>query len=305
MQLANIRKNRRYVKKINDTITGYTLLLPTLILFIVFTAYPFFHAFYVSLTRWDGFTEPVFVGLDNFRRMRNDPIVWSALRNNMVFMVFTCAIKVVLGFIMAVFLREKFKGRAFFRVIFFMPVIMSFVAVGLIWRFIFNPNFGLVNGFLFDLGITTPGDPILWLGNPRLAMGILIFVDIWRWTGYHIVLFLAGLQTIPNELYEAAAVDGASEWHKMRYITIPMMKGMTVMNLVFCMTGALSVFDLVMVMTLGGPYNSTQVIALYTYEIAFGARSQFGYATAINIMLFFVILFITLVLIKIMNRGKD
>jgi ABC-type sugar transport system permease subunit len=305
MQISKTRKAKKYVKRRNDMFAAYALLFPTLLLFIIFTAYPFFYAFYISLTRWDGFTEPIFIGLDNFRRMINDPIVWLALRNNMVFMVFTCFFKVLLGFIIAIFLRDKFRGSSFFRVIFFMPVIMSFVAVGLIWRFIFNPNFGLVNGFLFDLGITTPDDPILWLGSPILAMAILIFVDIWRWTGYHVVLFLAGLQTIPNELYEAAAIDGANERAKIRYITLPMMKGMTMMNLVFCMTGALAVFDLVMVMTLGGPYNSTQVIALYTFQIAFGVRSQFGYATSINIMLFFVILFITLVLTKIMNKDRD
>jgi len=298
-------RTKKYIKSRSDLLTGYALILPTLFIFLILTAYPFVHAFYISMTRWDGFTEPLFIGLDNFRRIMSDDTVWSALRNNVVFMIFTSTLKVALGFMIAIFLRDKFRGVSFFRTIFFLPVVMSFVAVGLIWRFIFNPNLGLINGLLFQLGLSNPRDPILWLGNPTLAMFSIILVDVWRWTGFHVVLFMAGLQTIPNELYEAAVVDGATEWKKFLYITLPMMKGMTMTNFVFCLTGALSVFDLVMTMTAGGPYGSTRVIALYTYEIAFGARSQFGYATAINIMLFFFILIITLTLITLMNRNKD
>jgi len=298
-------RTKRYIKSRSDLLTGYALILPTLIIFVILTVYPFFHAFFISLTRWDGFTDPIFIGLDNFRRLLGDGNVWSALRNNFVFMIFTCLLKVGLGFMIAVFLRDKFRGVSFFRTIFFLPVIMSFVAVGLIWRFIFNPNFGLINGILFQLGVSLPRDPILWLGNPTLAMLSIILVDVWRWTGFHVVLFMAGLQTIPNELYEAAVVDGCTEWKKFRYITLPLMKGMTMTNFVFCLTGALSVFDLVMTMTGGGPYGSTRVIALYVYEIAFGASSLMGYATSINIMLFFFILIITLTLITLMNRNKD
>lgn len=294
----------RYSKKRADALTGYALVLPTLIIFIVFTVYPFLNAFYIALTKWDGFTEPVFIGLQNFRHLIGDANVWMCLKNNLVFMIFTCSIKVILGFIIAMFLRERFRGVTFFRAVFFMPVIMSFVAIGLLWKYIFNPNYGLINSILFAIGLTSPGNPITWLGDPNLAMGCIITVDIWRWTGYHMVLFLAGLQTIPNDLYEAAMVDGANEWEKIRFITLPQMKSMFLTNLIFCLTGALSVFDLIYTMTGGGPYNTTKVIAIYTYEISFGSKNQFGYATSINIMLFFLVLAITGFMIQWMNRMK-
>lgn len=296
---------RRYSKTRADALAGYGLVLPTLFLFLFLTVYPFFNAFYISLTQWDGFTEPIFVGLKNFRNLFADKMVWQTLQNNLVFMVFTCTIKVTLGFIIAMFLKEKFFGNTFFRAIFFMPVIMSFVAIGLLWNYIFNPNYGLINSVLFALGIMSPQNPITWTGDPNLAMMCVIIVDIWRWTGYHVVLFMAGLSTIPSELYEAAMVDGASDWNKTRYITIPQMRGMILTNLIFCLTGALSVFDLIYTMTGGGPYNKTKVIAIYTYEISFGSKNQFGYATSINILLFFIILIITTFLIRAMNKMKD
>ena len=284
---------------------GYALILPTLIVFFIFTVYPFFNAFYISLTRWDGFRDPIFIGLDNFLRLPADKTLWMTLRNNLVFMIFTCTFKVILGFITALFLKEKFKGVAAFRAIFFMPVIMSFVAIGILWKYIFNPNYGLINSALFAMGLSNPGAPVTWLGDPNLAMMCVIIVDIWRWTGYHTVLFLAGLQTIPNELYEASMVDGANEWRKMRFITIPRMKGMFMTNLIFCLTGALSVFDLIYTMTTGGPYNRTKVIAIYTYEISFGSKNQFGYATSINIMMFAIVLIITSIMIRAMNKLRD
>ncbi|HHY83370.1 MAG TPA: sugar ABC transporter permease [Clostridiales bacterium] len=296
---------QHYKKSLQDNVIAYTLVLPTLIFFVIFTVYPFLNAFIISLTKWDGFNDPVFIGINNFKKLINDKDVWNSLSKNLQFMVFTVSAKVILGFIIAFFLNQKFRGVTFFRAIFFMPVIMSFVAIGLLWKYIFNPNYGLINSILFKLGLSAPGNPITWLGDPSLAMWCIIIVDIWRWTGYHVVLFLAGLQTIPTEIYEAATVDGANEWQKVRHVTIPQMYGIILTNMIFCLTGALSVFDLIFTMTLGGPYNSTKTIALYVYETSFGARNQFGYATAINIFIFFIVLIITGVMIYLMNRARD
>jgi len=291
-------------RALQNNLNAYAFLLPTLILFCVFTVYPFFNAFYVSMTNWDGFTQAKFIGLNNFTRLMGDAKVWKYLGNNLQFGVFTVFFKVFLGFMIALFLNEKFRGVAFFRCVFFVPVMMSFVAIGMLWKWIYTPSSGLINSILFKLGMMNPSKPIAWLGDAKLAMYCIIVVDIWRWTGYHVVIFLAGLQTIPNELYEAAIVDGANDRQQLRYITLPQMYSITLTNMVFCMTGAVSVFDLIYTMTGGGPYNATKSIAIYVYEIAFGSSNKFGYATAINILLFFIILVITTFMIRWMNRVK-
>lgn len=293
-----------YTKRLRDNISAFVFLLPTLILFCAFTIYPFFNAFYIALCSWDGLTDIRFVGLANFRRLMNDFKVFDFLQHNLIFGLWTVLGKTVLAFIIALFLREKFKGVVFFRATFFLPVMMSFVAIGMLWKFILNPTSGLINSIGFKLGLFTPNTAPGWLGDPKLALGCIIMTDIWRWTGYHVVIFLAGLQSIPQDMYEAAMVDGASDFQQLIYITLPQMRVITLTNMIFCMTGAISVFDIVYTMTTGGPYNSTKVIALYVYEQAFGTNARMGYATAINIFLFFIILFITVFMMKLMNHAK-
>ncbi len=300
--LAHRRLSRNTLK---TNVAAYTFLLPTLMLFLVFTVYPFINAFIISMTNWDGFTDAEYVGLKNFVRLVNDAKVWKYLGHNLQFGVFTVVIKVFLGFVIALFLNEKFRGIAFFRAVYFVPVMMSFVAIGMLWKWIYSPSSGLINSILFKLNLMDQSNMITWLGNAKLAMYCIIIVDIWRWTGYHVVIYLAGMQTIPNELYEAAIVDGANDRQQLRYIIIPQMYSITLTNMIFCMTGAVSVFDLIYVMTGGGPYNMTKVIAIYVYETAFGSSNRFGYATAINILLFFIILIITTFMIKWMNRARE
>ena len=293
-----------YTKRLRDNSSAFVFLLPTLILFCAFTIYPFFNAFYIALCSWDGLTDVRFVGLANFKRLMNDSKVFDFLQHNLIFGLWTVLGKTVLAFIIALFLREKFKGVVFFRATFFLPVMMSFVAIGMLWKFILNPTSGLINSIGFKLGLFTPNTAPGWLGDPKLALGCIIMTDIWRWTGYHVVIFLAGLQSIPQDMYEAAMVDGASDFQQLIYITLPQMRVITLTNMIFCMTGAISVFDIVYTMTTGGPYNSTKVIALYVYEQAFGTNARMGYATAINIFLFFIILFITVFMMKLMNHAK-
>lgn len=288
-----------------DNLNAYLFLLPTLILFCVFTVYPFFNAFHIALCSWDGLTDIQFVGLANFKRLFNDSRVFEFLKHNLVFGFWTVLGKTVLGFVIALFLNEKFKGLAFFRATFFLPVMMSFVAIGMLWKFVLNPTSGLLNSIGMKLGLFQMNNAPGWLGDPKLALGCIIAADIWRWTGYHVVIFLAGLQAIPRDLYEAAMMDGASDWQQLIYITLPQMRVITLTNMIFCMTGAISVFDLIFTMTTGGPYNSTKVISLYVYEQAFGTNARMGYATAINIFLFFIILIITMFMMWLMNRAKE
>jgi raffinose/stachyose/melibiose transport system permease protein len=299
LKRGNMRK-----KWLRDNISAYTFLLPTLILFCVFTVYPFINAFVISMCKWDGLTQMQFVGLDNFRRLFNDKKVFTFLGHNLEFGFWTVLFKTVLGFVIALFLKERFKGTAFFRATFFMPVMMSFVAIGMLWQYIYNPASGLLNSIGISLGLYTNLTAPTWLGDASTALKCVAVVDIWRWTGYHMVIFMAGLQTIPNDIYEAAIVDGANERQQLWYITIPQMRGITLTNMIFCMTGAISVFDLIFTMTGGGPYNSTKTIALYVYEQAFSTTSRFGYATAINVFLFFIILIITSFMMKLMDIAE-
>lgn len=291
-------------KRMRDNMSAYLFLLPTLILFCMFTVYPFFNAFVISLCKWDGFTPMQYVGLDNFKRLFGDSKVFSFLGHNLVFGVWTVLLKTLLGFGIALLLKERFRGVSFFRATFFMPVMMSFVAIGMLWQYIYNPASGLLNSIGVALNIFGELNAPTWLGDAKLALGCIIVVDIWRWTGYHVVIFMAGLQTIPTEIYEAAVMDGASEPQQLWYITIPQMHVITLTNMIFCMTGAVSVFDLIYTMTSGGPYNTTKTIALYVYEQAFSTTARFGYATAINIFLFFIILLITVFMMRLMNVAR-
>ena len=284
-----------------NNITAYMLLSPALLLFAVFTFCPFLYGFFISLNQWDGFTDMKFVGMGNYADIFKDELFYGALGHNVLYAVGTVIGKVGIALIIALFLNRKFRGVTFFRVAFFLPVVMSFVAIGVLWQRIYDPNLGLLDMFLIKTGIIS--QPIEWLADPKLALWSLVIVDIWKWTGYHTVLFLAGLKTIPHDLYESSYIDGANGWKKFRYITFPQLMPVTLINITISLMGAFSVFDLVYIMTNGGPYHSTEVLLTYMYNITFGgADSNFGYGSAVAYILFAVILTITIIQTKIMNR---
>ncbi|MEG7531088.1 MAG: sugar ABC transporter permease, partial [Hungatella sp.] len=160
----------------------------------------------------------------------------------MIYAVGTVTVKLVLAFLIALILNKKLKGITAFRTIFFTPVVISFVAIGAVWTWIFNPTQGMLNGLLEAVGLMNPQNPIAWLGDPKYALLSVMVVDVWKWLGYHIVLFLAGLQTISGDLYESASIDGANGFQKMIYITIPQIKNVFYINLTFCLVGAFNVF---------------------------------------------------------------
>lgn len=292
-------------KKFKDNVSAYTFLFPAILIYIVFTIYPVAYGFIISLSQWDGFNDMKFVGLQNYKALLYDPLIPEYLSHNVIYAVGTITIKLSLAFVIAMLLNRKFKGVTFFRAVFFIPVVMSFVAIGILWTWMYNPNFGLINSLLIQLKIISPDKPLLWLADPKSSLMSLMIVDIWRWTGYHVVLFLAGLQTISESLYEAAEVDGASKFQQTRFITIPQLKSIFLINLTFSLIGAFSVFDTIYVMTKGGPYNSTHVIATYIYDTSFGSTNQFGYAAAISFMLFAIILVITIILVKAMKKASE
>lgn len=288
-----------------NTVAGYLFSLPALCMYLVFTVYPFFYGIYISFCEWGGFGTPEFIGISNYIRIFSDSKVFSALSHNAIYALGTVVIKLVFGFLIALILNKKLRGITAFRTIMFTPVVISFMAIGAMWVWILDPTMGLLNSFLTSIGLMDSNHVIAWLGDPKTALLSLMIIDLWKWMGYHIVLFLAGLQTIPSELYEAGEIDGANGIQKMFYITIPQIKNVFYMNLAFCLTGGFNVFDVVMSTTEGGPYGSTEVISKYIYDTSFGSTNQFGYAMSISMFVFVLMLIVTLIILRQMRRAEE
>jgi ABC-type sugar transport system permease subunit len=280
-------------------ISPYLWILPALLLYTVFKLAPLVGGFYLALLRWDGIEAPVYVGLRNFERMFGDIRLFGALWNNIQYALGTVVGKIVISLFIAVLLHQELRGRVIYRTALFMPVVMSFVVVGILWSWILNNEFGLVNNLLRSIQL--PFLALDWLGNPSIALFSLIIVDIWKWYGFHMVIFLAGLQAIPVELYDAARVDGASRWHQFTRVTLPMLGPVMVVNVTISLMGALNVFDIPYIMTEGGPANSTNVLALHTYLQAF-KFNRIGYGTALSYALITLVTIVALVQLRIMRN---
>jgi ABC-type sugar transport system permease subunit len=277
------------------------LLLPLIILFGAFTVYPFLYGIFISLHQWDGFGTQKFIGLNNYIHALTDKALYAAAIHNVQYALGTVTGKLLFSFLMALLMQRVFRGVTFFRAVFFVPVVFSTTTVGVLWGRIYDPILGLLDNFLMKIGIIS--EPILWLGEPKLAIWSLVIVDLWKWIGYHTVIFLAGLTTIPDELYESASIDGANALHKVFFITIPQMRGIILMNMTIALMGAFSVFDIVYIMTKGGPYKSTEVILTYMYNQTFEAgNTNYGYGSTIAMLLFLIILCITIIMNRQINR---
>jgi ABC-type sugar transport system permease subunit len=275
--------------------------LPALLLFGLFLVYPFFYGVYISFHQWDGFSPKKFIGFGNYVRALRDTLFRDAVWHNILYAFGSVTGKMILSLTIALLLHHVIKGTTFFRAVFFVPVVLSYMTVGALWTRIYDPILGFIDTFLIRIRIIT--EPILWLADPKLAIWSLVIVDIWKWTGYQAVLFLAGLSTIPDELYESASIDGANWWDKFAGITLPQLRSISLMNLTISLMGAFSVFDLVYVMTKGGPYNSTNVMLTYMYNKTFSSsNTNFGFGSAIAILLFIVILVITMIQTYMMNK---
>jgi len=279
----------------------YLWILPALLFYLVFKIVPMIGGIYLALLRWDGLEAAKFVGLENFQRMLDDEVIPLAFLHNVEYAIGTVAAKVVLSLCLALLLNQAIKGRAFYRTALFMPVVMSFVVVGILWSWLYNAQFGLVDSLLHALHL----DALIldWLGDTRVALWSLVAVDTWKWYGFHMVIFLAGLQTIPNELYEAARIDGASRLRQFWNITLPLLQSVLTVNVTLSLMGALSVFDIPYVMTEGGPANSTIVMALHIYLRAFKFY-KFGYGAAMSYVMMIVVAIIAAVQIRLMSRGE-
>ena len=246
---------------------------------------PILFTFYISFHKWTILGKPEFTGLENYVDMFTDKVFWISLWNTVYYTVGTVPLSMALGLAGAILLNRKIPLRALFRGIFFAPVVVSLVATGLIWAWMFNPNYGLFNHMLSSFGI----EGVNWLSSSTWAMPAVIITTLWVRIGYCLVIYLAGLQAIPESLYEAAEIDGANGWQKFCYVTLPMLKHTTVFVLVISVIYGFMVFDLVYTMTNGGPGFSTTVIVQYIYQKAF-VEGDMGYGSALGTILFLIMM---------------
>jgi multiple sugar transport system permease protein len=269
---------------------GFVFISPWLIAFLAFDLIPTASAFYYSFTDWNVIAKSSnWVGLANYERMfTGDRLFWPSVWNTLYYVAFAVPLGVVAGFLLALLLNSKVRFQGLFRTLFYLPAVVPTVAAIMIWLWIFDTNNGILNWLLGTVGV----DPIRWLTSPDYSKPALIIMSLWT-TGSGMVIYLAGLQNIPEELYEAADIDGASGWNKLINITVPLMTPTIFFNLLLGLIGSFQIFNAAFIMTAGGPVNSTRFYMLHLYEKAF-QDSQMGYASAMAVLLFLVVLVITI-----------
>lgn len=285
-----------------QVLEGYLFISPWLIGFLLFTFGPILASLFLSFTKYDLMNPPKWVGLGNFRELMNDPLFRRSLINTLYYTVVVVPCGMVFSLSLALLLNTKIKGIYIFRAIYYLPTVTSGVALCLLWRWLFNPDFGLVNYIISKLGFTPPG----WLTDPVWAMPVVMSLSIWAGVGGPMLIYLAGLQNIPEQLYEAAALDGANAWQQFKNITIPMLSPTIFFNLVMAIISSFQVFTTVYVMTSyiatatepGGPANSTLVYVLYLYQTGFRYLTM-GKACAMAWILFLIIFTLTLINFKL------
>ncbi|MEA3406811.1 MAG: sugar ABC transporter permease [Chloroflexota bacterium] len=274
-------------------------LLPSLVLYALFVLYPYAQAMYISLTDWSGLTaEKEFVGLRNFARLIQDEYFWNALKHNAIYLVTLPLVVITLAFFFAFVITQGVRLAKFYRIVFFFPQVMSVVAVGVLWSFVYHPSIGILNSLLTLIGIQNPPT---WLGDLRVALPAVGAVVVWQSVGFYMVFFIAGMESIPETFYEVARIEGASGWQTFWRVTFPLMWENTRVALVYLAMGALSMFTITQTMTEGGPSRATDVLAIYLYENAF-THSRFGYATAIAVALFILVLALSMAVMRVTAR---
>ncbi len=274
-------------------------LAPSILLYVVFVLFPYGRSMYISLTQWRGLTrEPVFIGLENFQKMMGDNNFWNALGNNAFYIVVLPLVTLSLAIFFAFIFSQGVPLSKFYRITYFFPQVMSVVAIGVLWSFVYHPTIGILTSLLQAIGIA---EPPVWLGNPDSVLWAIGGVDIWHSVGFYMILFLAAMESIPMAYYEAAMLDGASRWHLFWNITLPMISATMQTGVIFIMINATNMFAITQTMTEGGPSRSSEVLSTFLYNEAF-INSNFGYGTAVAVALFLLTLFISVVLSRLLNR---
>jgi raffinose/stachyose/melibiose transport system permease protein len=276
---------------------------PALFIYTVVVVYPMVFSFYLSFFRWDGIgPTKVFIGLQNYLALfTNDPVFWIALANNAIWLVAALLLPTSIGLALALVLNSKFRGSRIFRTIFYIPAVLSLAVVGLIWTWMYQPTLGLINQVLELLGWKALEHN--WLGDPQVALYAVIVAAAWNATGLPMLLYLAGLQTVPNELLEAAKVEGAGPIHRFLYVTFPLLRETTLIVVAITAINSLKAYDIVYAMTYGGPANKTQVLGTWMYFQTYNYNTVGG-GTAIAVVLFALTLVFAVPYLRLMIRNQ-
>lgn len=286
-------------RKAQDKLTIVLFLLPALVLFTVFLVYPIVRSIYYSQFDWNGLGPAVkYIGLDNFKRILTDRIFVTAVKNGLLIVLLSLAIQLPLSLALAIMVGRDLPGRVFFRTIFFMPYVLSEVIAAIIWLGLFNPDpdRGFINAVLVLIGV----QPQSFLGNINQVLACIFVVLTWKYFGLHMLLFMAGLQNIPRELEEAARIDGANGWQVIRNVIIPLLGGTIRTSVYMSVVGALTQFNLVWIMTKGGPVNASEVMATYMYRYGF-VRFWLGYGSAVALVMLLICLLFSVAYLRLVR----
>lgn len=282
-----------------DFISACLFLVPALCLFLTFKYYPLMMTLYYSFTNWDGFSKAFeYVSFDNFLNIFHESKIYGAFMNTIYFAVISILVGTAVQLGLAIILINKLKGNRFFRTILYMPSVISSLIISLTWISFFQYN-GIINRVLESVGL----DMLIrnWLADADITINVLAAINIWQWAGYGMIIYITGLQSIPTEVKEAAALDGATGWSKFMRITLPLIMPAVTVNMFISITGALKVFELPFILTGGGPMNSTNTVTMQIYNTAF-LSNQFGYASSIGLTFFLFIAILTLIQLRITRR---
>ncbi len=286
----------------------YGLILPGMALYGLWAAYPLISSFLLSFTQWNLTKPTIFIGLDNYTRALGDPLFWRSLSSTLGYTIVTVAGQLALGLGAAVLLNQRIPGRPVLRLIYYLPVITSWVIVSLVFLFIYNGQAGALNWLLNDVFHVIPKN-VAWLAEPSTALWAIAILGIWKGIGWTMVVFLAGLQSVPHELYEAAAMDGAGAWARFRYVTLPFLRATSTFLIVVLTIGGFNAFISIFVMssaatgTIGGPLNSTDVALTYMWKQAF-SQIDLGYGAALSFLLAAAIGLVSLVEFRLVRRQE-
>ena len=293
MQEINLAKKRK-VRKRRETFIAYSFLLPNFIGFLVFTLIPIVFAIVLSFCEWDGNHPIEFVGLENYINLKSDARFSAAFINTILYCLGHIPLTMVCSLGLAILLNKKIKGRNIFRTMSFFPYVASLVAVAVVWNMLFHPQMGPINMLLNHILNIPPESLPGWAADKDWAMITVVLFSVWKNMGYYMVLYLAGLQNIPSDLYESASLDGATGWQKFRYITWPLLAPTTFFVLVMMTIASFKVYDIIYMLTQGGPGTSTLVLVYHIYNTAF-VNGKYGYASCISMVLFLLVVAVTLV----------
>ncbi len=284
-------------RKAKKRITIVLFLLPSIGGFVFFQAFPIGYSFILSLTDWDVLRKASFIGLENYRNILSSEEFWRVIRNTLYFMVLYLPLMLAVSVCIALLLNVKTRFTGVFRTIFFVPVLTSWVAAAMIWRWLLSPYYGPINAVLGFAGLQGPG----WLYDTVWAMPGIVLASVWKDMGFYGLIFLAGLQTINIGYYEAAEIDGASRWQKFRKVTLPMLSPTMFFVMIISIINSFQLFPQVIIMTQGGPHGSTQVMVERIYNYAF-TYYKMGYATALSWVLFAIIFVVTFFQLRVHKR---